>query len=92
MTLLIALREKFTNEEDGPLLNELLEVLHFMGVDEAQKAAFCEQVVKREGRKFLQSYAKVSARRFKNGEERFTTLARFLESKVPPHLRCSASV
>lgn len=85
MQLLATLLEKFP--EHGPLLNELLEVLHFMGVDETVKEAFCQQVVIARGSKFWSEYLKVSARKFPDTEAKFKAITKFFKDSYPHSLR-----
>lgn len=62
-SLLTELKTTFTEETHGPVLNELLLVLHFMGTDEATKAAFCRQVVVPGGWAFLTRFQNLSKER-----------------------------
>jgi len=92
MRLLIELREKFTDESDGPIVNELLEILHFMGVEETEKAAFCRQVVIPGGREFLTRFQKMSKSGYRDREAKFIASAQFLDKTAPAHLKlCPAS-
>lgn len=88
LQLQLTLRQSFP--EHGPLINSLLEVLHYMGADELSKDAFCREVVLKQGEKFWKSYARVANEKSANAEERFNKLAAFLEKSTPTHLQLRA--
>ena len=91
-SLLTELKTTFTEETHGPVLNELLLVLHFMGTDEATKAAFCRQVVVPGGWAFLTRFQNLSKSGYRDREAKFIASAQFLDKTAPAHLKlCPAS-
>ena len=88
-SILEELKTAFPDESHGPILNELLSVLHYMGIDEATKSAFCRKVVVKGGVRFLGRFTTISKNRFSDSEVKFKELAKFLDKSAPTDLKLS---
>jgi len=80
MSLLEDLLSHFGSEM-GPNINLLLDVLHYRMVDEATKARFCRHVKERGGPKFWDTLSMAAVG--KNAEEKFESVAQYLEKSAP---------
>jgi hypothetical protein len=85
MSLLQELRDHFNTEELNPAIDLLVQVMHYMSLDNAQRRRLSEHV-QSEGERYLKRFMQAAKG---SGEKKFKSAARFLEANVPKDLSLS---